>query len=102
MEAGERRVAIVTGGDSGIGKATAVTLAERGFDVGITWHGGGEGARGTGAGAREKGGRVELARVDLEPADRAAAVIGELAAALGAVDALVNNAGTGHSTPFLD
>jgi NAD(P)-dependent dehydrogenase (short-subunit alcohol dehydrogenase family) len=32
-----RRVAIVTGSESGIGRATAVALAERGFDLGITW-----------------------------------------------------------------
>ena len=31
-------VAIVTGSDSGIGKATAVALARAGHDVGITWH----------------------------------------------------------------
>ncbi len=31
-------VAIVTGGNSGIGRATAVALAAGGFDVGITWH----------------------------------------------------------------
>ena len=30
--------AIVTGGNSGIGRATAVALARAGFDVGITWH----------------------------------------------------------------
>ena len=30
--------AIVTGSDSGIGKATAVALAAAGMDVGITWH----------------------------------------------------------------
>jgi NAD(P)-dependent dehydrogenase (short-subunit alcohol dehydrogenase family) len=30
--------AIVTGSDSGIGKATAVLLAKQGWDVGITWH----------------------------------------------------------------
>ena len=32
------RVAIVTGSDSGIGKATAIALAEAGCDVGVTWH----------------------------------------------------------------
>ena len=31
-------VAIVTGGNSGIGRASAVALAASGFDVGITWH----------------------------------------------------------------
>ena len=32
------KVAIVTASDSGIGKTTALMLAERGFDIGITWH----------------------------------------------------------------
>lgn len=32
------RVAIVTASDSGIGKTTALMLAERGFDIGVTWH----------------------------------------------------------------
>ena len=34
----EPKYAIVTASDSGIGKATAVALAERGMDIGITWH----------------------------------------------------------------
>ncbi len=31
-------VAVITGGNSGIGRASAVALARIGFDVGITWH----------------------------------------------------------------
>jgi NAD(P)-dependent dehydrogenase (short-subunit alcohol dehydrogenase family) len=31
-------VAIVTGGNSGIGRGAAVALAAQGFDVGIVWH----------------------------------------------------------------
>src|SRR5947208_2421584 len=41
------RIAIVTGSDSGIGKATAVALAHAGCDVGITWRSDADGARGT-------------------------------------------------------
>ena len=41
------RVAIVTASDSGIGKTTALMLAERGFDVGVTWHSDEKGALAT-------------------------------------------------------
>ena len=40
-------VAVVTGSDSGIGKATAVRLARDGFEVGVTWHTDEAGAKGT-------------------------------------------------------
>lgn len=38
------KVAIVTASDSGIGKTTALMLAERGFDIGVTWHSDEQGA----------------------------------------------------------
>ena len=94
--------AIVTGSDSGIGKATAVALARRGFDVGVTWHEDEEGAESTAREVRAAGGRAEVRRLDLAQLETVELAIGELAGALGGLDALVNNAGTGHSTPFLE
>src|SRR3954471_1218232 len=95
-------VVIVTGSDSGIGKATAVALAQQGWDVGITWHEDEQGARETADEVRSHGRRAEVRQIDLTALDQVQEVIGELADALGGVNALVNNAGTGASTPFLE
>jgi NAD(P)-dependent dehydrogenase (short-subunit alcohol dehydrogenase family) len=95
-------VAIITGSDSGIGRATAVVLARQGWDVGITWHEDEQGALETAEEVRSHGQRAEVRQIDLTELDRVRDVIGELADALGGVNALVNNAGTGASTPFLE
>src|SRR4051794_39732462 len=95
-------VAIVTGADSGIGKATAVTLADRGFDLGITWHSDEDGIRDTAREVESHGRRVELRQVDLAEVAQGARLVAELADALGGIDVLVNNAGTGTSEPFLE
>jgi NAD(P)-dependent dehydrogenase (short-subunit alcohol dehydrogenase family) len=95
-------IAIVTGGNSGIGRAAAVALARRGFDVGIVWHAEEERAREAVAECEREGVRAEARQADLEQIPGADAVIDELADSLGGLDALVNNAGAGQSTPFLE
>lgn len=94
--------AIVTGSDSGIGKATAVALARAGMDVGVTWHSDKEGAEGTAEEIRGLGRKAVIRQLDTSALRDAAGVIDELAEELGGLDVFVNNAGTGASTKFLD
>ncbi|MFE1296736.1 MULTISPECIES: SDR family oxidoreductase [unclassified Streptomyces] len=97
-----RKVAVITGADSGIGRATAVRLARAGLDVGITWHEDLKGAEETAEEVRAHGQRAEVERMDLTRLPEAADAVDALCERLGRIDVLVNNAGTGTMTPFLD
>ena len=94
--------AIITGSDSGIGKATAVELARRGHDIGITYSRDEQGAQATAEEVRSLGRRAEVRQLDLTQTEAVQPAIDELAEALGGLDVLVNNAGTGAGTPFLE
>lgn len=96
------RVAVVTGSESGIGRAVAVALAEQGHDIGVTWHRDEAAGRATVEEVRSRGRRAELRPLDLTRLPEAADVVDELAEALGGLDVLVNDAGTGHTTPLLE
>jgi NAD(P)-dependent dehydrogenase (short-subunit alcohol dehydrogenase family) len=96
------RRAIVTASDSGIGRATAVALAESGMDIGVTWHADEPGALQTAEQVREAGVKAEVAHLDTSDLATCGDVIDELADRLGGVDVFVNNAGTGSSTLALD
>jgi 3-oxoacyl-[acyl-carrier protein] reductase len=86
------QVAIVTGAASGMGRATAHLLADEGAAVGVVDRNG-DGLAQVADEIRDAGGSVHAVAADV--ADRAApaAAVGEIRAALGPIDLLVNNAG---------
>ncbi|MFW6773823.1 SDR family oxidoreductase [Nocardioides sp. CPCC 205120] len=95
------RLAVVTGADSGIGRATAQLLATEGFDIGITRHHDAEGVAETVAEVERRGQRAFVADFDAAASD-AGAVVDQLVEQLGGLGVLVNVAGTGHSSRVLD
>jgi NAD(P)-dependent dehydrogenase (short-subunit alcohol dehydrogenase family) len=94
--------AIVTGSDSGIGRATAVALAQAGLDVGVTWHSDDSGAQETAEEIRSLGRRAVVAQLDLTDLPGCGDVIDSMADELGGVDVFVNNSGTGASVALID
>ena len=96
------QTAIVTGSDSGIGRATAVALAKASMDVGITWHSDQQGAEETADEVRGLGRKAVVHQLDTTDVRGTAAAVERLAEELGGVDVFVNNSGTGDGTKFLD
>ena len=95
------QVAIVTGGGRGIGKAIALRLARDGADVGVMDIDG-ETAEATAKEIRRMDRRALAAAVDVSDYDSVRHGIAELAAGLGRLDILINNAGVEKRAPFLE
>jgi len=94
-----RRVALVTGGGRGIGRAIALALAREGCDVAV---GGRTRAplEETAATARGLGARALPVVLDVTDPASIAGAVAETVATLGPVDVLVNNAGVAESAPL--
>ncbi len=89
----EGRVALVTGGSRGIGRAIALGLAEDGADVAVNYRRDDAAAKQVVAEIERLGRRALAVAASVDDADEDAAMIERIAATLGAVDLLVNNAG---------
>ncbi len=87
------RVAIVTGGSRGIGRATALRLAEAGADVVVNYARNEEAAEEVARLAREFGVRALALRADVGSVSEAETLIAETLEHFGRVDLLVANAG---------
>jgi NAD(P)-dependent dehydrogenase (short-subunit alcohol dehydrogenase family) len=86
------RVALVTGGGKGIGRAISLELAGRGADVAINYRSDAAAAKQTAAAIRELGRRVALVPADLTEEGAPRRVVETARAELGPVALLVNNA----------
>lgn len=89
------RVALVTGGSRGIGRAIAIALASAGAAVAVNYRQRADEAGQVVAQIESAGGRALAVRADVSSASEVTGMIGEIERGLGAVDVLVNNAGTG-------
>ena len=86
------RIALVTGGGRGIGKAIALALAEAGSDVAVNYVSREADARATADAIKAMGRRTLVARGDVSKSADVAALVAAVESGLGPVDILVNNA----------
>ena len=87
------RVALVTGGGRGIGKAIAHTLAEAGADVAVNYRERADDAQATAEQIRRLGRRAAPVRADVARAAEVDGLVAAVTRELGPIDILINNAG---------
>lgn len=89
----ENKVAVVTGGSRGIGRAICLELAARGADIVLLYAGNEQAANETAGACREKGVRVTAVRCDVSDAQAVKETMKAAQKEYGRIDILVNNAG---------
>ena len=87
------KVALVTGGSRGIGRAVCLELARQGADVAVNYAGNEAAAQETAQACRELGVRAVVLRADVADAAACDAMVAQVLEQLGRLDILVNNAG---------
>lgn len=96
------KVAIVTGGDTGIGKAISLGLAREGASVVIDYHGDEKPATAVVDAIENFGGKAFAVAADISKADEVDELTKAAVQHFGGIDILVNNAGIEEQHPFLE
>jgi glucose 1-dehydrogenase len=91
----QNQTCIVTGANSGIGRAVAVSMARDGANVVVNYVFGDEAARQVVDEIVQMGGTAIAVKADVSKEDEVIAMFRETVATFGTVDILVNNAGPG-------
>ena len=84
--------ALITGGDSGIGRAVAIAFAREGADVAICYLNEDDDATSTRKLVEAEGRKCEAIRIDVSKADNCRGLIDRVVKAFGGLDVLINNA----------
>jgi 3-oxoacyl-[acyl-carrier protein] reductase len=90
----QRKKALVTGGGTGIGASAVLALARAGYDVAINYASSAKAAQQVAAEAERAGAKTLLLQCDVIDEKAVRAMMQQVDAAFGKLDALVNNAGT--------
>ncbi|HJR18228.1 MAG TPA: enoyl-[acyl-carrier-protein] reductase FabL [Actinomycetota bacterium] len=98
----EGRVALVTGGSRGIGRAVALRLAREGADIAVGFFRNREAAEKTVAEIEEIGRRAVAVRGHVGDADKVIEIVGAAVAELGSPDIMISNAASGVLRPLAD
>ncbi|HEX5311831.1 SDR family oxidoreductase [Aquabacterium sp.] len=98
----QKPVAIVTGGATGIGRATSELLASMGCSVAVVYSRSEGEAADTVASIRARGQDAMAVRADVVQADQVARMVEEVVKRHGGIDYVVNNAGATRQLPFAD
>lgn len=96
------RVALITGGGTGIGQAVCLRLARDGFAIVVGYSNSATGAKATVEKIEATGGSACALRVDITEEEDVIAFFAAAKERFGRVDVVINNAGIGHLKSFAD